>query len=68
MHVFLLCISCVAYLSANIYATMKVGVFALRRSRTHLLVYAVPFLLWGSLILLGFQLTALMRRFNDWDS
>ncbi len=47
-----LVVSClvVAYLSANVYAIVKVRVFELARSRKHLLLYGVPFILWGSLI------------------
>jgi hypothetical protein len=36
------------------------------RSRKHLLLYGVPFLLWGSLILLGCNLMEIMRRFDEW--
>ena len=45
-----LVVSClaVAYLSANVYAIVKVRVFELARSRKHLLLYGVPFILWGS--------------------
>ena len=62
-----LALSClvVAYFSANIYATVKVRVFELARSRKHLLLYGVPFLLWGSLILLGCKLMEIMRRFEE---
>ena len=56
----------VAYLSANVYAIVKVGVFELARSRKHLLLYGVPFILWGSLILLGYKLMEIMRRFDEW--
>jgi NAD(P)-dependent dehydrogenase (short-subunit alcohol dehydrogenase family) len=38
----------------------------LARSRKHLLLYGVPFLLWGSLILLGCKLMEIMRRFDEW--
>ena len=50
-----LVVSClaVAYLAANVYAIVKVGVFELARSRKHLLLYGVPFILWGSVILMG---------------
>ena len=51
----------VAYLSANVYAIVKVRVFELARSRKHLLLYGVPFILWGSLILLGCNLMEIMR-------
>ncbi len=63
-----LVVSClfVAYLSANVYAIVKVRVFELARSRKHLLLYGVPFLLWGSLILLGCNLMEIMRRFDEW--
>jgi hypothetical protein len=56
----------VAYLSANVYAIVKMRVFGLARSRKHLLIYGVPFILWGSLILLGCKLMEMMRRFDDW--
>jgi hypothetical protein len=56
----------VAYLSANVYAILKVRVFALASSRKHLLLYGVPFLFWGSLILLGCKLMEIMRRFEEW--
>ncbi len=56
----------VAYLSANLYAIVKVRVFELARSRRHLLLYGVPFILWGSLILLGCNLMEIMRRFDEW--
>ncbi len=48
-------IGCVtaAYLSANAYAIWKMGVWELGRSRKHLLLYGVFFVLWGSPILLG---------------
>lgn len=61
-------VSCLAaaYLSANVYAIVNVRVFELARSRKHLLLYVVPFLLWGSLILLGCKLMEVMRRFEEW--
>ena len=43
----------VAYLAANVFAFVKVGAFELARSRKHLILYGVPFILWGSVILLG---------------
>jgi hypothetical protein len=63
-----LVISCfvVAYLSANVYAIVKVRVFELAGSRKHLLLYGVPFILWGSLILLACKLTEIMLRFDEW--
>jgi hypothetical protein len=63
-----LVVSClvVAYLSANVYAIVKVRVFELARSRKHLLLYGVPFILWGSLILLECELIEIMRRFDEW--
>jgi hypothetical protein len=63
-----LIVSClaVAYLSANVYAIVKVRVFELARSRKHLLLYGVPFILCGSLILLGCMLMEIMRRFDEW--
>ncbi len=56
----------VAYLSANVYAIAKVRVFELAHSRKHLLVYGVPFILLGSIILLGCKLMEIMRRFDEW--
>jgi hypothetical protein len=63
-----LVVSClvVAYLSANVYAIVKVRVFELVRSRRQLVLYFVPFILWGSLILLGWKLMEMMRRFDEW--
>ncbi|MGA9474972.1 MAG: hypothetical protein WBV36_21060 [Terriglobales bacterium] len=63
-----LVVSClaVAYLSANVYAIVKMRVFELARSRKHLILYGVPFILWGSLILLGCKLMEIMRRFDEW--
>jgi hypothetical protein len=56
----------VAYLSGNVYAIVKVRVFELARSRKHLLLYGVPSIFWGSLILLGCKLMEIMRRFDEW--
>ena len=63
-----LVVSCVfvAYLSVNGYAIVKVRVFELARSRKHLLLYGIPFILWGSFILLGCKLMEIMRRFDEW--
>ena len=63
-----LVVSClaIAYLSANVYAIVKMRVFDLARSRKHLLLYGVPFISWGSLILLGCKLMEIMRRFDEW--
>jgi hypothetical protein len=63
-----LVVSClvVAYLSANVYAIVKMRAFELARSRKHLLLYGVPFMLWGSLILLGCKLMEILRRFDEW--
>ena len=66
MHNLVVSSLAVAYLSANIYAIVKMRVFELARSRKHLLLYGVPFILWGSLILLGCKLMEIMRRFNKW--
>lgn len=61
-------VSClvVAYLSANVFAIVKVRMFEFDRSRKYLLLYGVPFILWGSLILLGCKLMEIMRRFDEW--
>jgi hypothetical protein len=56
----------VAYLAANTYAIVKVGGFELARSRKHLLLYGVPFILWGFVILTGCKLMEIMRRFDEW--
>ena len=63
-----LVVSClvVAYLSGNILAIVKMRVFELAHSHKHLLLYGVPFILWGSLILLGCKLIEIMRRFDEW--
>jgi hypothetical protein len=63
-----LTVSCLvaAYLAANVYAIVKVRVFDLARSRKHLILYGVPFILWGSVIWLGCKLMEIMRRFDEW--
>jgi hypothetical protein len=66
MHNFVMSSLAVAYLSANVYAIVKMRMFELARSREHLLLYGVPFILWGSLILLGCKLMEIMRRFDAW--
>jgi hypothetical protein len=68
MNMHNLAVSCLvaAYLAANVYAIVKVRVFELARSRKHLILYGVPFILWGSVILLGGWLMEIMRRFDEW--
>lgn len=68
MNLHNLVVSCLAgaYLSANLYAVVKMRVFGLARSRKHLLFYGVPFIFWGSVILLGCELMGIMRRFDEW--
>jgi hypothetical protein len=68
MNMHNLVVSCLvaAYLAANVYAIVKVRVFELARSRKHLILYGVPFILWGSVILLGCKLMEIMRRFDEW--
>jgi hypothetical protein len=63
-----LVVSClaVAYLAANVRAIVRVRVLELARSRKHLVLYGVPFLLWGSIILLGCGFMELSRRFDEW--
>lgn len=63
-----LVVSCLvaAYLAANVYAIVKLRVFELAGSRKRLVLYIVPFILWGSLILLGCKLMEIMRRFDEW--
>ncbi len=68
MNMHNLVVSCLlaAYLAANVYAIVKMRVFELARSRKHLILYGVPFILWGSVILLGCWLMEIMRRFDEW--
>jgi len=66
MHTLLVSCLVAAYLAANVYAIVEVRVFELARSRKHLLLYGFPFILWGSLILLGCKLMEIMRRFDEW--
>jgi len=63
-----LVVSCLvaAFLAASVYAIVKVRVFDLARSRKHLILYGVPFLLCGSVILLGCKFLEIMRRFDEW--
>jgi hypothetical protein len=66
MHTLLVSCLVAAYFAANVYAIVKVGVFELARSPKHLLLYGVPFILWGSVILMGCKLMEVMRRFDEW--
>ena len=66
LHNLLMSCLAVAYLSANVYAIVKMRVFESARSRKHLLLYGVPFILCGSLILLGCKLVEIMRQFDEW--
>ncbi len=68
MNVHNLVVSCLvaAYLAANVYAIVKARVFELARSRKQLILYGVPFILWGSVILLGCKLMEIMHRFDEW--
>jgi hypothetical protein len=66
MHKLVVSFLAVGYLATNAYAIVKVGVFELARSRKHLLLYGVPFMLWGSVILTGCKLMEIMRRFDEW--
>ena len=68
MHYLVVSCLAVAYLAANVYAILKVRVFELARSRKHLILYGVPFILWGSVILLGYWLMEIMRRFDEWTA
>jgi len=61
----LICLA-VAYLAANVFAIVKMRVFELARPRKHHILYGVPFILWGSAILLGCWLMGIMRRFDEW--
>jgi hypothetical protein len=56
----------VAYFLANVYASVKMRVFELARSRKHLFLYGVPSILWGAFILPGCKLMEIMRRFDEW--
>ena len=51
---------------ANVFAMVKMRVFEAGRSRGHLLLYGVPFVLWGSVILLGCGVMEILRRFEEW--
>jgi hypothetical protein len=66
MHNLVVSFLAVTYLAANVYAIVKVGGFEVARSRKHLILYGVPFILWGSVILLGCWLMEIMRRFDEW--
>jgi uncharacterized membrane protein YhaH (DUF805 family) len=66
MHYLVVSCFVVAYFAANIYAIVTMRVFDLVRSRKHILLYGVPFVLWGSVILLGCKLIEVMRRFDEW--
>jgi hypothetical protein len=68
MHNFVIGCLIVAYLLANVYATVKMHVLESERSRKHLLLFGVPFILWGFLILLGCKLMEIMRRFDEWTA
>lgn len=49
MHTLLVICLVTAYLAANVYSIVKVRVFELARSRKHLLLYGVPFILWWAM-------------------
>ena len=66
MHTLLVSCLVAAYLAANVYAIVELRMFELARSRKHLLLYGVPFILWGSFILMGCKLMEIMRRFDEW--
>lgn len=66
MHNLVVSFLVVAYFSMNVYAIVKMRVFELARSRKHLLIYGVPFILCGSLIMLGCNLMEILRRFDEW--
>ena len=66
MHNLVMSSLAVAYLSANVYAIVKMRMFELARSRKHLLLYGISFLLCGSVILLGCKLMEMNRRFDEW--
>lgn len=64
LHNLVMTFLAIAFLSANVYASVKVRVPELVRSRRQLVLYVVPFILWGSLILLGCNLMEILRRFD----
>ena len=66
MHNLVVICLAVAYLAADVYAIGKIGLLESARSRKHLLLYGVPFILCGSLILLGCKLMKVLRRFDEW--
>jgi hypothetical protein len=66
MHNLVVSFLAVAYLAANVYAILTVRVFELARSRKHLILYGVPFILSGPVILLGCWLMEIMRRTDEW--
>ncbi len=66
MHSLLVSCMAVAYLAGNVYAIVKVGAFELAHSRKHPLLYGLPFILWGSVIVMGCKLMEIMRRFDEW--
>ncbi len=66
MHILVLSSLVVAYLSLNVYAIVKVGGGDLARSRKHLLLYVILFMLSGSLILLGNMLYEIMFQLDEW--
>jgi hypothetical protein len=59
MHNLVVSFLAVAYLAANVYAIVKVGVFELARSRKHLLT------LWRSLHIVGLSHPVGMQAHGD---
>ncbi len=66
MHNFVVSCAAVAYLGANAYAIVKVGAIRSAGSRKRLLLYGVPFILWGAVIVMGLKLMEMMSRFDEW--
>jgi hypothetical protein len=66
MHNLVVSFLAVTYLAANVYAIVEVGVCEVARSRKHLILYGVPFILGGSVVLLGCKLMEIMRRLDEW--
>jgi hypothetical protein len=66
LHILVMTSSAIAFLSANVYAIVKARVFELVHSRRQLVLYVVPFIVWGSLILVGCKLMEILRRFDGW--
>jgi hypothetical protein len=65
LHDLLLICLLIGYVAVNVFAAFRSRGFLLAQSRARLAVYGTAFLLWGSLIELGFKLMELLRRLDD---